>query len=100
MKKAILITILSFFIIALAACASKTEDLAEAAITVPIYTAIAIPAAITYPFVKASVNAHKKEHLPKSREYIVGKHGKPIAKYNCQGIEVWEYRKNNTQITK
>lgn len=75
----------------LAGCGTTTEEVTEVAITTPIYTVVAVPAIVTYPFWKAGSSAQKNKHLPKSREYLTRKHGSPIAKYNCQGVEIWEY---------
>lgn len=81
--------------IMLSGCTTTGEEIVGAAVTVPMYVIVAVPAAVTYPFWKSAAEARKADHLPKRKEQISNKLGTPKTKYLCNDIEVWEYGNND-----
>ena len=54
----------------LAGCASTAEDVAEVAVTAPLYVIVAVPAAVTYPVWSTMGEARRIDHEPKNTKYI------------------------------
>ena len=74
----------------LPACSTTSDFVGEMAV-VPAYVAVAIPAVVTYPLWSSTMKALEARELPKNTQYIIQHYGVPASKYDCGGIQVWEY---------